>query len=99
MLRVGYGIHLVLPAIPWLTAALVVGVIVGSVRPARPRLDGPLKPGLTVAARRLLRLGIVVLGLKLSLTDIAGLGAARHPRHRGARSREFRGDPADRVAG
>ncbi len=71
---VGYGIHLALPAVPWLTAALVVGVIVGSVRPARPRLDGPLKPGLAVAARRLLRLGIVVLGLKLSLTDIAGLG-------------------------
>jgi uncharacterized integral membrane protein (TIGR00698 family) len=33
-----------------------------------------LAPGLTIAARRLMRIGIVILGLKLSLGDIAGLG-------------------------
>ena len=33
-----------------------------------------LQPGLATAARRLLRIGIVLLGLKLSLVDIAGLG-------------------------
>jgi uncharacterized integral membrane protein (TIGR00698 family) len=70
----GYGIHLLVPVIPWLTASIVLGVIVGSIGPARPALDGVLKPGLTIASRRLLRLGIVVLGLQLSLTDIAHLG-------------------------
>ena len=33
-----------------------------------------LQPGFAAAARRLLRIGIVLLGLKLSLVDIAGLG-------------------------
>jgi len=72
----GFGIHVAFPAVPWLTASIVLGVIVGCVRPARPALDGMLKPGLAIASRRLLRLGIVVLGLKLSLVDIAHLGWA-----------------------
>lgn len=70
----GYGIHMLLPVVPWLTASIVLGVVVGSITPARAALDGVLKPGLAQASRRLLRLGIVVLGLKLSLTDIAHLG-------------------------
>ncbi|MES1212749.1 MAG: putative sulfate exporter family transporter [Leifsonia sp.] len=70
----GYGIHLLVLVIPWLTASIVLGVIVGSIGPARRALDGVLKPGLTIASRRLLRLGIVVLGLQLSLADIAKLG-------------------------
>jgi uncharacterized integral membrane protein (TIGR00698 family) len=70
----GFGVHALLPAVPWLTASLVFGVVLACVPAARPALDGALKPGLAIAARRLLRLGIVVLGLQLSLTDIASLG-------------------------
>ncbi|MCU1525223.1 MAG: putative sulfate exporter family transporter, partial [Microbacteriaceae bacterium] len=70
----GYGVHLLLPALPWLTASLILGVIVGSIPPLRPSLGGVFRPGLAVASRRLLRLGIVVLGLQLSLADIAALG-------------------------
>jgi uncharacterized integral membrane protein (TIGR00698 family) len=70
----GYGIHLLLPGLPWLTASLILGVIAGCIPPFRPALDGPLKPGLAIASRRLLRIGIVVLGLKLSLADVAALG-------------------------
>ena len=70
----GYGVHLVLPGLPWLTAALILGVLAGSLPPLRHALDGSLAPGLALAGRRLLRLGIVVLGLKLSLVDIARLG-------------------------
>ena len=70
----GYGVHLLLPGLPWLTASLILGVIAGCVPPFRPALDGPLKPGLAIASRRLLRIGIVVLGLKLSLADVAALG-------------------------
>jgi len=70
----GYGIHVLVPVIPWLTASIVLGVIIGSLAPLRPALEGVLRPGLAVSAHRMLRLGIVVLGLKLSLADIAGLG-------------------------
>jgi uncharacterized integral membrane protein (TIGR00698 family) len=70
----GFGIHAVFPIVPWLTASIVLGVVVGCIRPARSALDGTLKPGLAIASRRLLRLGIVLLGLKLSLVDIAHLG-------------------------
>lgn len=70
----GYGVHLLLPGLPWLTASLILGVLVGSIPAARRPLDTVLKPGLQLAAKRLLRIGIVVLGLKLSLGDIAALG-------------------------
>jgi uncharacterized integral membrane protein (TIGR00698 family) len=70
----GYGIHALWPWFPWLTASLVFGVIAGSIAPARPSLDGIFKPGLGVASRRLLRFGIVVLGLQLSLSNILALG-------------------------
>ncbi len=70
----GFGIHTLFPWFPWLTASLVFGVIAACIPPARPALDGAFKPGLARASRSLLRLGIVVLGLKLSLTNIAALG-------------------------
>ena len=70
----GFGIHALLPVVPWLTASIVLGVIVSCIGPARPALDGVLKPGLTLTSRRVLRLGIVVLGVQLSLFDIAKLG-------------------------
>ncbi|MGD8194076.1 YeiH family protein [Herbiconiux sp. P18] len=71
---VSFGVHLVLPAAPMLTVAVVLGVAVAQVPALRRQVDGLLKPGLGLAARRLLRIGIVLLGLKLSLIDIAGLG-------------------------
>ncbi len=70
----GFGIHALLPVVPWLTASIVLGVIVSCIVPARPALDGVLKPGLAGTSRRVLRIGIVVLGLQLSLLDIAKLG-------------------------
>jgi uncharacterized membrane protein YadS len=71
---IAWLVHLALPAVPILTAAVALGIIVGQVPALQPRLSGAFAPGLRVAARRLLRLGIVLLGLKLSLVDIAGLG-------------------------
>ena len=70
----GYGIHALWPWFPWLTASLVLGVIVGSIPPLRTPLEGAFKSGLAFASRRLLRLGIVVLGLQLSLSNILALG-------------------------
>jgi uncharacterized integral membrane protein (TIGR00698 family) len=57
-----------------LTASLVLGVIVACIPALRGPLDGTFKPGLAIASRRLLRLGIVVLGLQLSLRNIVALG-------------------------
>ncbi len=67
-------VHILFPVIPLLTAAVALGIIVGQVPAARRAIDGVLKPGLSFAARRLMRAGIVLLGLKLSLVDIAKLG-------------------------
>jgi len=71
---VAWGVHTLLPGIPLLTAAVVLGILVGQLPVLRPALSGPLKPGLSLAAKRLMRIGVVLLGLKLSLVDIAGLG-------------------------
>jgi uncharacterized integral membrane protein (TIGR00698 family) len=73
---VAWGIHALFPVIPLLTAAVGIGMVLGQIPPAVRMLDGVLKAGIGVSARRLLRLGIVLLGLKLSLFDIAGLGWA-----------------------
>lgn len=69
-----WGIHWAVPAIPLLTSAVTLGIIVGQLPFARTALTGTLAPGLSVSAKRLMRIGVVVLGLKLSLFDIAGLG-------------------------
>lgn len=71
---VAWGISAAVPAIPLLTASVALGILVAQFPVARPALAGPLKAGLSVAAKRCMRLGIVLLGLKLSLVDIAALG-------------------------
>ena len=74
-LALAYLAHLLLPAVPILTFCVVFGLVLGQIPAARPALDAALKPGLALAARRLLRIGIVLLGLSLSLVDIVDLGA------------------------
>lgn len=69
-----YLLHLLVPAVPVLTAAVVLGLVAANVPGTAAAAAGPLKPGLALAARKFLRLGIVLLGLKVSLVDIAGLG-------------------------
>lgn len=69
-----WGIHVLFPVIPLLTAAVALGIIVAQFPPARREITGSLAPGLAVASKKFMRLGIVLLGLKLSLIDIAHLG-------------------------
>lgn len=66
----------VLPAVPWLTAAFVLGVVLGSIPAVRRMLDGALRAGVGFSARTLLRAGIVLLGIDLVLADVAALGWA-----------------------
>ncbi|GAA1520427.1 putative sulfate exporter family transporter [Agromyces terreus] len=71
---VAWLVHLAVPALPLLTVAVALGIVVGQVPAVQRRLDGALAPGLKTASKSLLRVGIVLLGLKLSLFDIAHLG-------------------------
>ncbi|EAR23803.1 hypothetical protein A20C1_12535 [marine actinobacterium PHSC20C1] len=66
-------ISFVVPAIPTLTACVVLGILFSAL-PLRDSLRASVKPGLAIASRRLLRIGVVLLGFKLSLVNIAELG-------------------------
>ncbi|MEX2981338.1 YeiH family protein [Streptomyces sp. C36] len=71
-----WGVHALLPVVPMLTAAVVLGIAAAHLPGVRARVRGAGKPGLTLAGKRLMRVGIVLLGLKLSLDDVLGLGWA-----------------------
>jgi len=68
------AVSAILPAVPLLTAAVALGVAAGQIPRVRAWLGGAPKPGLALASRRLMRIGVVLLGLKLSLVDVAALG-------------------------
>lgn len=55
-----------------LVAAVVIGTALGNVGFATPTT----RPGLTFAAKRLMRVGVVLLGLRLSVGQITDLGVA-----------------------
>ncbi|MGN5635622.1 YeiH family protein [Streptomyces sp. AC154] len=70
------GVHALLPAVPMLTAAVVLGVVAAHLPGVRPFVRGRGRAGLSTAGKRLMRAGIVLLGLKLSVGDVLGLGWA-----------------------
>lgn len=58
------------PVISPILIAVILGLAIGNLY----RLPDGAKPGLDVAAKRVLRLGVVLLGAKLSLSDVVGIG-------------------------
>lgn len=60
----------VIPVLSATLTAIVLGVLVRNTLP----VPSVLEAGLTFAAKKLLRLGIVLLGLQLMLGDVLGLG-------------------------
>lgn len=60
----------VLPTVSTLLVAIVLGAVVANTVPVPTRLA----PGIDLAAKRVLRVGIVLLGLQIGLQDILGLG-------------------------
>ncbi len=68
---VAWGVQQVVPQLSALLVAILLGVVLTHVW----HLPESVGPGMKVAAKRVLRLGIVVLGLQLALDDIVGLGA------------------------
>ncbi|MBA0049565.1 putative sulfate exporter family transporter [Streptomyces sp. AJS327] len=71
-----WGTHLLVPGVPMLTAAVLLGILAAHLPGARALVRGVGRPGLSLAGKRLMRLGIVLLGLKLGLGDVLGLGWA-----------------------
>jgi uncharacterized integral membrane protein (TIGR00698 family) len=67
---VGLAVHEWWPSVSAHVVAVVVGVIIGNV----PIRHDRFAPGLRFAGRHVLRAGIVVLGLRLSLGEIVDLG-------------------------
>lgn len=76
LLAAGFGalVHLLVPAVPQLTVCVVLGVLAGQLPAVTRVLDGPLRPGIATAAKRCLRIGVVLLGLQLVLGDVVRLG-------------------------
>ncbi|MFI1797032.1 YeiH family protein [Streptomyces sp. NPDC020379] len=73
---VAWAVHRLVPAVPMLTAAVVLGIAAAHIPGVRARVRGAARPGLTLAGKRLMRVGVVLLGLKLSVGDVLGLGWA-----------------------
>ncbi|WP_245737948.1 YeiH family protein [Streptomyces sparsogenes] len=73
---VAWGVHLLVGGVPMLTVAVVLGVVAAHLPGTRGLVRGSGRAGLSFAGKRLMRLGVVLLGLKLSLDDVLGLGWA-----------------------
>jgi uncharacterized integral membrane protein (TIGR00698 family) len=66
-----YLVNQLVPALSVLTAAVVIGLIATNTG----RIPGPCFAGIQWAGRKLLRLGVILLGLRLTLGDIGRLGS------------------------
>ncbi|MDO5743958.1 MAG: putative sulfate exporter family transporter [Micrococcaceae bacterium] len=69
-------VHLLIPSIPVMTTAVVLGVLSANIPGISKQVAGPWKAGLGFAGKKLMRAGIVLLGLKLSIVDVLALGWA-----------------------
>ena len=67
-------VHVLVPVLSPTLVGIVLGMAVGLALPAAGRVGPVVRPGLYVAARRVLRFGVALLGLQLVLGDIVGLG-------------------------
>jgi uncharacterized integral membrane protein (TIGR00698 family) len=65
-----FGVHELVPDVSALVIAVVLGMLVANLGLHRP----VLRPGTGFAAKRLLRVGVVLLGFQLAAADIARLG-------------------------
>ncbi|MGW6939494.1 YeiH family protein [Streptomyces xanthophaeus] len=67
-------VHRIVPAVPLLTASVVLGIAAAHLPGLRSLVRGSARPGLSLAGRRLMRAGIVLLGLGLGLDQVLRLG-------------------------
>ncbi|WP_454698636.1 YeiH family protein [Arthrobacter humicola] len=62
------------PALPAMTVAVVLGLLSANLPGTGTWTAGRARPGLDFAGKHLMRAGIVLLGLKVSVLDVLGLG-------------------------
>lgn len=83
LLAIGIGVaSLGLAKLPWLahwqvsalTLAIVLGMVIGNA--FGKSLPAPLAPGVVIAQQKLLRLGVILFGLRISFQQIAAVGAS-----------------------
>ncbi|OAE03566.1 hypothetical protein A6A22_10200 [Arthrobacter sp. OY3WO11] len=73
-LAAAFLVHRLVPALPAMTLAVVLGVLAANLPAAGVWTAGRARPGLDFAGKHLMRGGIVLLGLKVSIMDVLGLG-------------------------
>ncbi|MFJ6454319.1 YeiH family protein [Paenarthrobacter sp. NPDC091669] len=69
-----FAIHTVFPAVPAMTLAVALGLLSANIPGTAVLTAGRARPGLDFAGKHLMRAGIVLLGLKVSMGDVLGLG-------------------------
>lgn len=67
-------VHALIPALPAMTLAVVLGVLAANIPAAGVWTAGRARPGLDFAGKHLMRGGIILLGLKVSVMDVLDLG-------------------------
>ncbi|PKW17230.1 YeiH family protein [Saccharopolyspora spinosa] len=72
-IAVSMSISALVPAVA--VSALTVAVVLGIVAGNAPGFPASARPGIAWSTKKLLRVGVVLLGLQLSVTQVLGLGA------------------------
>jgi uncharacterized integral membrane protein (TIGR00698 family) len=73
---VAFTVHALVPALPAMTLAVLLGLLSANFPGSGTWQSGRARPGLDFAGKHLMRAGIVLLGLKVSLADVLDLGWA-----------------------
>lgn len=73
-LAIAFAIHAGVPALPAMTLAVVLGLLAANLPFTAVWVAGRARPGLDFAGKHLMRGGIVLLGLKVGITEVLGLG-------------------------
>jgi uncharacterized integral membrane protein (TIGR00698 family) len=71
---VAFTVHAIVPVLPAMTVAVVLGLLAANLPGSGTWTAGRARPGLDFAGKHLMRGGIVLLGLKVSVMDVLGLG-------------------------
>lgn len=69
-----FVLHALIPALPAMTLAVVLGLLAANLPAAGVWMAGRGRPGLDFSGKHFMRAGIVLLGLKVSVPDVLGLG-------------------------
>jgi uncharacterized integral membrane protein (TIGR00698 family) len=73
-LAAAFLVHRLVAVLPAMTLAVVLGVLAANLPATGVWTAGRARPGLDFAGKHLMRGGIVLLGLKVSVLDVLGLG-------------------------